>query len=303
MPRHLPSLETLRLFEAAARHQSYTRAGEELGLTHAAVSQRLAALRTLVGYPLFVRDGRRMVPTPEARRLLPGTRQALQLADSIYGQRGRRAPAGARPLALSATPSFASRWLAPRLGQFAAAHPEIELELRPSADVIDLRRTGVDVAVRYGPGQWPGLSWVHLADETVFPVTSPAYQRRLRLRRPQDLSRAVLIRHHLQPWEPWLHEARCELARPPSGPLVTDTGLTLDIAAAGGGVALGRQLLAEADLRAGRLVRLFDVSIPDTYAYHLVWLPQSPMADAIAKFRRWLQGELRATGRRRRDSP
>src|SRR5262245_48965831 len=301
MARQLPSLETLRLFDAAARHQSFTRAGEELGLTHAAVSQRLAALRALVGHPLFVRDGRRMVPTPEARRLLPGTRQALQLVDSIYGRPMPRAAGGTRALALSTTVSFASRWLAPRLARFTAAHPDIELELRPSGDVLDLRRSNLDAAIRYGPGHWPGLMSVHLSDETVFPVASPAYQRRLRLRRPEDLRRAVLIRHPPQPWEPWLHRAGVELPAPPSGPLITETGLVLDVAIADGGVALGRQVLAEADLRAGRLVRLFEVAIKDTYAYHLVWLPQSPMAEAIGRLRRWLLAEMRGHTRHGHD--
>jgi DNA-binding transcriptional LysR family regulator len=293
MTSRLPSLVTLRLFDVAARHQSFTRAGQEFGLTHAAVSQRLAALQATVGYRLFVRAGRRMVPTPDAQRLLPGTRQALRLLEAIYGRPAPQPTKDSHTLVLSCTLPFASRWLVPRMARFAAAHPDIELELRPSAEVLDLRRANLDAAIRYGPGHWPGLTSVHLADETVFPVASPSYKQRLRLRRPQDLQRAVLIRHPPQPWEPWLHQAGVELPAPPAGPLATETGLALDIAIAGGGVALGRQLLVENDLRMRRLVRLFDVTIRDAYAYHLVWLPGSPKAEAVDRLRRWLVAEIR----------
>jgi LysR family glycine cleavage system transcriptional activator len=285
MKRALPSIQTLRAFEAAGRHQSYTRAAEELRVTHGAISHRILDLQKLTGTALFQRNGNRMVPSEQGNLLLARVRYALQILEQAF-DKPRRSPKS--QLRLSVLPAFASHWLVARLGRFRAEHPGIEIDLQATADLVEVGGT-IDLAIRYGPGGWPGVQSRRLAGETLFPVCSPEYRHRFAVDTPMDMGRCTLLRHPWQPWGPWLQRVALKIDEPSRGPSYSDAGLLLQAAAAGEGIALARGLLATDDLRAGRLVRLFDIDIDDAYAYFAVWKPLLKGRDVGAEaFMRWL---------------
>ncbi|MFM0337129.1 LysR substrate-binding domain-containing protein [Paraburkholderia fungorum] len=295
----IPPLQTLRAFEAAVRLRSFTHAADELALTQGAVSQHVRALEARLGEKLFVREHMGVTPTPRAHALALQVRQGLTVlvrafgAPAVQRPRGRTAAAPPVRLAVSVLPSFATRWLNPRLQRFHAAHPEVEVEVRPSASLARLDgRDRIDVALRYGPGQWPGLQSEKLMDEEIFPVVSPDYRSGKLPRRPSELARCTLLRHRSQPWEPWFQAARLEMTEPVTGPLFEDAGQVLDAAARGEGIALARRSLANGELAAGKLVRLWKASIIDVHAHFVVWRPDNAKVDAIDIFRRWLRSEV-----------
>jgi LysR family transcriptional regulator, glycine cleavage system transcriptional activator len=188
---------------------------------------------------------------------------------------------------VTAHPSFAMRLLAPRLGDLQARCPGIELDLRASPNLEPIGEREIDVGIRYGPGTWAGLSSARLFGETLFPVIAPAFMRRLP-ERPEDLANHPLLTHPEFPWRPWFAAAGLDWDEP-RGVMTTDeSGLLLDLAAGGVGIALARSGLAAPDLLSGRLLRLFDIEVPANYAYWLVWNPASPKLAAIEAFRAWL---------------
>lgn len=280
----IPSLQTLRAFEAAGRHHSYSKAGEELGLTHSAVSHRIRDLETLTGHRLFERQGNAMAPTRDGQRLLAQVRNALGLLESIFAD----AP-GAKErqrVTLSVFPAFASRWLAHRLGALRTAHPEIDLALTISSEVVPLG-AGVDCAVRYGPGGWPETQSRLLAGEILFPVASPACFAEAKPAAPADLLSCVLLRHPWHSWAAWFRAAGVSTAEPTDGPEFPDSSLLVEAAIAGEGYALSRGLAAAEALRTGALVRPFDVAIPDKYSYFFA-CPEGPRPPALDKVEAWL---------------
>jgi len=294
MKRALPSIQTLRAFEAAGRHQSYTRAAEELRVTHGAISHRMQDLRRLTGTTLFQRNGNRMVPSEQGNLFLARVRYALQILEQAFDI-PRRSPKAR--LRVSVLPAFASLWLVARVGRFRAEHPGIEIDLQATADLVEVGGN-IDLAVRYGPGGWPGVQSRRLTGETLFPVCSPEYRQRFAIETPMDMERCTLLRHPWQPWGPWLQRAALRIDEPTRGPSYSDAGLLLQAAAAGEGIALGRGLLATDDLRAGRLVRPFDIEIDDAYAYFAVWKPQVKGRDTGAEtFTRWLAESMTASHR------
>lgn len=295
----IPPLQTLRAFEAAVRLRSFTRAADELALTQGAVSQHVRALEAHLGEKLFVREHMSVTPSPKAHALALQIRQGLAVLARAFGAqtvpraRGNSAPTRPTRLAVSVLPSLAKRWLNPRLQRFHAAHPDIEVEVRPSVALARLDgRDRIDLALRYGPGQWPGLQSEKLMDEEVFPVASPDYFDGKRPRRPAALAHCTLLRHTSQPWEPWFQAARLEMTEPVTGPLFEDADQLLEAAANGDGIALARRSLIEADLASGRLIRLWKVSIIDVHAHFVVWRPDSTKLDTIDVFRRWLGREV-----------
>ena len=285
----LPSMQTLRALDAAARHGSYSVAAAELGVTHGAVSHRIRELEARLQTPLFRRANRRMVPTREAVALLSQVRQALATLDRAFPA---PAPAGSVRLVVSVHPSLAVRWLVPRLGRFTAAHPAVDLEVRSTADLDDFLDPGIDLALRYGAGGWADAVDERLGGEVLFPVCAPAYRDQLGIHEPGDLARCVLLRHAWQPWSPWLREARLRLEEPRLGPTLSDSAMIVEAAASGQGVALARRLFVQGDLASGRLVRLFDIEVEDDYAYHIAWRSGSRLGEASLAFAAWLRAEL-----------
>lgn len=290
--RRLPPLNSLLSFEAAARHASFLRAGRELHLTPSAISHQIRALEKFLGVELFRRDGRNVHVTSEGATYLQAVREGLTLIAAATQRVGSSAPGGV--LTLSVAPAFAVPWLAPRLAGFQLRHPELEVRLSSSIELVDFRKSDVDAAVRYGAGRWPGLLSHRLFAEELVPVASPRLRvGRKRLRHAADLREATLLHvvSRLGEWRMWLSAA--EIAHPDAegGPKFHTTPLALEAAIAGHGVAIAdRRLIAE-HLREGRLVAPFDVVLPREFAYYLVY-PQSGESDPnIAVFREWLLAE------------
>jgi LysR family glycine cleavage system transcriptional activator len=288
---HPPSLETLRAFDAAYRHQSYARAAEQLGLTHAAISHRIRVLEERVGEVLFQRMGRQMRPTSAARRLIAQIKPALRTLELAFAA----APgADARPLVLSVMPQFASLWLVSRLGRFRRQQPNIAFDIVVDTGLADLAAGEADAAIRYGMGEWAGLISAKLADDAYFPVCSPDYLDGAEISSPADLSRCTLLRYSCQSWAFWAQAAGVELEEPRRGTLYSDSDLLLKAAEAGEGVALSRRYMAMDALAEGRLVRPFAVEVPDTHSYWLLRRAGHPRTAEIELFLSWLRDEARA---------
>jgi LysR family transcriptional regulator, glycine cleavage system transcriptional activator len=298
MSRRLPPLNALRAFEAAARHLSFTRAAAELHVTQTAISHQIKALEERLGVRLFRRLPRGLLLTEAAQRLLPPVRDAF---DQIALATERLAAGGAgATLTVSVLPSFAAKWLVPRLGRLRAAHPDLDLRISASSELVDFARDDVDVGIRMGSGVYPGLRVERLFGEALVPVCSPLLREGPHpLLRPEDLAHHVLLHDDdYAGWELWLRLAGVPGVLARRGPVFTDSGMVVQAAAEGQGVALARRVLAAGDLAAGRLVQPFDVSIPHDLAYYLVCPEATAEQPKIAAFRSWLlaesQGEARA---------
>lgn len=286
--RRLPSLHALKVFEAAARHLSFTRAASELCVTQGAVSQQVKLLEDQTGVRLFKRSGRGLLLTDAGQELAQGVGDAMASLARCVERVSRQDLAG--PLAVTTMPSFAAKVLVPSLGSFIEAYPQVELRIHTSSEVVDLRSSGIDVAIRHGPGHYPGLHVEHLFREEIFPVCSPAVARRLSC--PADLAGVPLIRDQDVEWAPWLAVAGVPGVIP-HGPAFQDTHLALQAAIDGQGVTLGRTVVAAADLDAGRLVRPFPQGVAAPIGYWFVCLPERASHPRIAAFRAWLAELLR----------
>jgi LysR family glycine cleavage system transcriptional activator len=290
----LPSLQTLRAFEAAARLKSYSKAADELGLTHGAVSHRIRELEQRLGVTLFRRVGNSMQLTADGQRLEAQVRQGLSILEQAFPAPQRAQAKAPRHIVLTSVPSLASTWLFARMAQFRTENPEIDIELRISETLSDYRKEGIDLGVRLGLGGWNGLHAVKLFDEALTPVCTPEYRDAFELRTPADLRRATLLRNPWTPWARWLRVAGLDWPEPTTGPKFDDAPLLLKAALAGQGVALGRQWLAVDEIRAGRLVTPFDIAVRDDFAYWLCWpTGRNPSVDA-QRFRDWLKAQADA---------
>ncbi|MFQ5785877.1 MAG: transcriptional regulator GcvA [Alphaproteobacteria bacterium] len=291
MTRRLPPLNALRAFEAAARHLSFTRAAQELNVTQAAISHQVKALEDRLGVLLFRRINRALLLTDAGQAYLPPVRDAFdRLAEAtarLHAQDSRGA------LTVSVLPSIATKWLVPRLGRFREAQPDIDVRIAPSLHLTDFAREDVDVALRYGRGVWPGLRADRLMTEDIFPICSPKLLDGPHpLRAPADLRHYTLLHDEGHgDWRVWLLAAGIDDIDPTRGTVFTDSGMLVQAAVEGQGVALGRSALAADDLAAGRLVRPFDVSLPAEFAYYLVCPEASAGRPKIAAFRDWLMAE------------
>jgi LysR family glycine cleavage system transcriptional activator len=286
--RHLPPFFALRALEAAARHRSYSRAAEELSLTHSAVSQQIRKLEAELGARLFVRTGNAMEPTPDGARLAASVARGLGVLQNAVAE---FAQAAARdPLVVSLDPQFASRWLPPRLQRLLDDPAGNNIELRVEERLSDFTTDGVDVGVRYGPGQWHGAEARPLFAETLFPVCSPQVAAAHPMRRPEDLLSAPLIHHGSRPWSLWFNTFGLT-APERSGLLFEDSIMLLEAAAQGLGVALARSGLIEADLKSGRLVRPLEGDVASDLGFFVVWRPDNRKLARIEALRDWLVAE------------
>ncbi|HRP10937.1 MAG TPA: transcriptional regulator GcvA [Terricaulis sp.] len=290
----MPSLQTLRAFEAAGRLNSYSRAAEELGLTHGAVSHRIRELEERLGLKLFRREGNIMRLTEDGQRLHAQVRQGLSILEQAFAPPRARAPKAVRPIVLSAVPSLAAAWLSARLGEYRAERPDVDIELRVTDRLSDFKKEGVDLGVRLGRGGWEGMQSAKLFDEALTPVCTPAYRDRLNLREPADLARAAFLRNAWTPWARWFRAAGLDWPEPARGPVFDDSGLLLRAALQGDGVALGRHWLAIDEVRAGRLCAPFNVSLRDDFSYWLVWQAGRNLTPETALFRDWLAARAAA---------
>ena len=294
MTRRLPPLSALRAFEAAARHLSFTRAAGELHVTQTAISHQIRGLEELLGVKLFRRLPRGLVLTEEAQRYLPAVRDAFDRIDAATEQLAAVSASGT--LTVSVLPSFAAKWLVPRLGRFRVVHPEIDLRISTSSHLVDFAREDVDVGIRMGRGNYPGLRVDRLFGEALMPVGAPALlEGNHPLRQPADLRHHVLLHEDdYTGWQLWLELAEVEGVDAQRGPIFTDGAIVVQAAAEGQGVALARSALAAGDLAAGRLVQPFAVSIPYELAYYLVCPEATADRPKIRRFREWLLAEAAA---------
>ncbi len=294
MARDLPSLNALRVFEAAARHASFSRAADELSITQSAVSRQIKLLEEQLGTLLFVRNGPRLSLSP------PGEEYARIVRDSLAAiRRGTSRLFGDRSsqtVTLTTVPSLIARWLVPRLGEFERRHPEVSMRLAPSFDLTDFARDlDVDLAVRFGRGHWAGVTARLLVAETLFPVCVPEVARRLK--GPEDLARFSLFTEdpNWDLWSYWLEAAGLPPVQQGGKRLSDDYNIQLQAAGLGRGVALGRSLLAADDLRAGRLVCPFDIAVRSPIQYYIVCPPERVGERGIRQTIDWLRETAAAT--------
>ena len=291
--RRLPPLKTLPDFAAAGRHLSFTKAAEELGVTHGAVSRQIKALEDYLGAPLFRRLTRRIELTEQGRAYLPAIERLLEEL-TRETDRVRELGSGRR-LTVSTGVSFAMKWLAPRLPRFQAAHPGIEFHLDVSDVVPDLERGFADAAVFHGLGRFPGLVAERIFDERVLPVCAPVLLRGgPAMRQPADLLRHPLLHEdRMAPdWPQWFAAQGIAGVDAGRGPRYSHGSLLLEAAARGEGIALGRSLLMADDLAAGRLVKpLGDLSLPAERGFDLLYPAGALQRPAVAAFREWLLAE------------
>src|SRR5690606_31119354 len=260
---------------AAARHLNFSRAADELSVTPGAVSQQIQNLEDYVGAALFKRTPKGLLLTDAAQTALPALREAFdRLAEAASLL---TAAVDGRRLTLTAAPSFAAKWLVPRLGKFEDAHPQVDVWLSAGIDVVDLTAGEVDLAIRYGGGRYPGLEVRRLMSETVIPVASPELVASNPINTPADLARHVLL-HDGSPepddscpdWTMWLAARGVKGVDGTRGPRFNQSSLVIEAAANGRGVALAKRTLAQADLDAGRLVAPLQDQTAVDFAYYLV---------------------------------
>jgi LysR family glycine cleavage system transcriptional activator len=291
----LPSLNGLRAFEAAARHLSFTNAAAELNVTQTAISHQIRRLEEELGVRLFVRQNRALALTPEAAQYLPGVRAAFN--DLRFATDRLLHKDNENVLTVSTLASLAAKWLLPRLPVFQEAHPGIDVRITTSTTLVDFKSGGVDAAIRYGRGHWPGLRADWLMADELFPVCSPALITGSRpLRCPEDLAHQTLLHTsagYNDDWRLWLTAA----GLPPD--ISKHPGLTFDLilvtvqaAIDGLGVAMGRTSYVEADIAKGRLVVPFKIALPADAGFYLVSPEARADSPKLSAFRHWLVASL-----------
>jgi LysR family transcriptional regulator of beta-lactamase len=277
-------LNGLRVFEAAYRQGSFTRAAIELRVTQAAVSHQIARLEDRLGVALFVRASGGLVPTDEGRALYPvlehGFDAMARTLDRITGHRD------IETLKIGVVTTFAVGWLLPRLPEFRRTHPSIDLRLSTNNNRVEILREGLDMAIRYGAGSWTGLEAELLVEAPLTPLCAPSiaeYQTK-----PDALGREVLLRsYRSDEWPRWFAEAGS--ACPPlTGPMFDSSLAMADIASEGGGVALLPLDMFTRRIAQGRLVQPFS-TVLSAGSYFLTWPADRPVTPAMVDFRRWLQ--------------
>ncbi len=297
MRRRLPPLNALRAFEAVARHMSVTKAADDLSVTPAAVSHHLKSLEDQLQIALFLRTKNGILLTDAGQAILPGIRDGFERFAAAIEQIDNLGDSGV--LTVSVAPSFAAKWLLPRLETFQAANPGIDVRVGASMSLSDFHGDGVDVAIRYGSGGYPNVNSERLLEEAVFPVCSPKL-----LNGAAPLSGVDDLRHHTllhddgpdedpscPNWAMWLKAAGAKDIDASRGPKFNQSSMVIEAAVLGRGVALAKASLAAADLDAGRLVKPFGEAIPIDFAYWLVCPASKLGLRKVELFRAWLKGE------------
>jgi LysR family glycine cleavage system transcriptional activator len=301
MSINLPPLTSLRAFEAAARHESFAQAADELHVTPAAVSHQVKALESFLGIELFHRKARGLTVTEAGRSAQPLLREGFeQLGEAVLRMRSVQ---DELRLTVSVGTSFASMWLVPHLEGFRRRHPDIDVLVDATDETVDLRKRDADIGIRYGGGKYPGLHADHIVGEAEFPVCSPALLEGPHpLRTPDDLCHHTLL-HDLwweeeeadlwPSWTSWLCAAGVEGIDASKGPRFSQAALAIQAAVEGHGVALTSMVLAGGELAEGWLVRPFELHIgdPDSFGYYLVTATERINEPKIAAFRTWLLEE------------
>jgi LysR family glycine cleavage system transcriptional activator len=293
----MPSLDLLTGFEAAARHLSFTKAGEELFLTQSAVSRQIKELEDQLGVPLFHRRHRALVLTDAGQQFYAAAAQVIttmrSATERLRTQSGRK-----RPLSVTTTHSFAALWLIPRLAGFTRTHPGVDVRITADTRVQDLARDGLDLAIRHGPPSLAGPDAVRLFGERVFPVCSPKLLKKNPLRQPSDLRNHTLLqyddpdaRHPWLHWRTWLEVAGIAELRPAATLSLSGFEQIIPAAVAGHGVALGRSPLVKDLLAEKKLVAPFKTTADPARAYFVIASKAAASRPEVHEFVEWLRGE------------
>lgn len=300
MNHRLPPLNSLRAFEAAGRHLSFMKAAHELNVTPAAVGHQIKKLEQHLGMQLFRRLNRGLILTDAGRACLPGLTEGFgTLTSAIETITARDSQA---VLTITVAPSFAAKWLIPRLDRFRAVRQDIAVRIDTDLREIDLASAGIDLGIRFGSGQYPGLRVDRLMSEEIIPVCSPALLHgRSALRAFKDLKKFTLL--HIEGetkdigwanWPAWFRAMHCNEVDGETGPRFTQSIMAVQAAIEGQGVALAPSSIVAMDIAEGRLMRLFtDVKgIPTEFAYYIV-SPKSVSGNPeVAAFREWMIQEI-----------
>lgn len=292
-----PSLSALRVFEVAARHLSFTLAARELHVTQGAVSHQIRSLEAELGYPLFTRLPRQVLLTEEGQLLSRAVGEALGTIEQALARNRRRQGRGW--ITVSASPSFAMRWLVPRLDDFRSVHPDLDVRIAATDRLVDPRREAVDLCIRYGEGSYPGLRVAPLSTDEVFPVCSPRLDN---LERAEDLQNHRLLHdemflaHPKRPgWEQWASLAKIDLSGIPAARF-SHASMAIEAAIAGQGVALGRSCLVDRDLAEGRLKCPFGPRFVSPFSYWMITPSGGPPLPRVQALMAWLESALGAPG-------
>ncbi len=296
MARRLPPLNALRAFEAVARHLSITGAAEELGVTPGAVSQSVKSLEDYLGRPLLQRTSRGLILSDAAAAALPALSEGFdRLAEASQRLAG---PERGGRLTVSVAPSFALKWLAPRLADFSLKHPDLDVQIHASMGLANFEAEGVDVAIRFGRGKWAGVESKLLLREEVTPVCAPAVAAEISS--PDDLARFTLIHDDSSlgddsgpDWQMWLKAAGAKAVDANRGPRFNQSSMAIEAAAGGRGVALAKRALAQADINSGRLAAPFAASTPIEFAYWIAHPPGRARSRAARAFISWALEEAK----------
>ena len=286
----LPPISAVRVFEAAARHLSFTRAAEELGMTQAAVSYQIRILEERVGTPLFERHARSVSLTPAGEQLAPGVIEAFARLRTAFASTSKLVDS---VISLSVLPTLATHWLVPRLGRFQIAHPQYAVQLDATHDVVNLERDGFDIGIRSGRGDWPDLDAHRLLPSLFTALCSPSLIKGRRIGSPRDLLEFPLLAPSDPWWGQWFEACglgQVDLSDRPDYSLGAQQyeGVA---AVAGQGIALLNPFFFAADLAAGRLVQPFDLVLKADRDYWLVYPKGRGRSPKVRAFRDWVLAE------------
>jgi LysR family transcriptional regulator, glycine cleavage system transcriptional activator len=296
MARKLPPLNSLPSFEAAARLLNFSKAAQELSLTPGAISRAIKTLEDQLSVQLFERATRSVRLTAVGEPYARAVRDALeQLATATALATTRRTET---ILSVSTSDGFAGRWLVPRLYRFHELYTDIDVRVSTTGKLTNFLGDGIDIAIRYGGGAYPGLASEFLAAEDVFPVCSPRLLKGAQaLRRPEDLKHHTLIRDHYPiDWSAWLSSAGVKGVNPRKGLTFDSYTFAVEAAVKGDGVVLGRTMLVADDLAAGRLVRPFSHAVKANSSFYVVYPPDAVRQRKVKVFRDWLFSEIGTNG-------
>jgi DNA-binding transcriptional LysR family regulator len=294
--RYLPPMNVLTAFESAARHQSFTAAAAELNLTQSAVSRQIRSLEELLGSELFARERQTVRLTLAGEAYAQEVRFALQrISTATLGFRAN--PQGGT-LNLAILPTFGTRWLAPRLPHFLAAHPGVTINLTTRLTTFDFQLDQVDAAIHFGPATWPGAKLDFLMKETVVPACSPALLKTHSFRKPSDLLKAPLLHIVSRPdaWKHWLNAMGVEFEEV-HGMLVDQFAVAAQAAISGLGVALLPKFLIESEIAQGDLKVAINRPMESAERYYLAWPASREHYPPLQTFRAWIRDQAREHSR------
>ena len=288
MSRRLPPLNSLKCFEAAGRLLSFTRAAKELNVTQAAISHQIKVIEQYLGVSLFIRYPRKLVLSEQGKALLPDIIEAFDRVSLAIGSVSKEQ--SSNMISVRLAPSFAAKWLSPRLKYFWLQYPEIDLCLYHAHPPVDFEREEIDIAVTYGKGDWAGVIADPLLSLDFFPVCSPAFMKNDKPLTDIENLRYYSLLHDAsyECWNDWLKLAQLSSINANKGTIIDDTNVLIQAAIDGQGIALGSTTFVEEYLENGKLVKPFDVVLRNDFAYYIV-CPQKHMKNPPVKaFKEWL---------------